>query len=50
MNLIFNKDKNISKLSLSILVNLSYTSEFDECAKMLDLGIMDALYKLLKNT
>ncbi|CAD8119222.1 unnamed protein product [Paramecium sonneborni] len=50
MNLIQNKDKNISKLSLSILLNLSFTSELDECQKMLDLGIMDTLYKLLKNT
>lgn len=50
MKLIFNKDKVISKLSLSILVNLSYTLEFDECSKMLDLGIMDILYKLFKNT
>lgn len=50
MSLINNKDKNISKLSLSILVNLSYTSEMDECTKLLDLGIIDVLYKLLKNT
>ncbi|CAK63093.1 unnamed protein product (macronuclear) [Paramecium tetraurelia] len=50
MNLINNKDKNISKLSLSILVSLSFTSEFDECSKLLDLGIMDVLYGLLKNT
>ncbi|CAD8120500.1 unnamed protein product [Paramecium sonneborni] len=50
MNLIQNKDKNISKLSLSILVNLSFTSELDECQKMLDLGIIETLYKLLKNT
>ncbi|CAD8206470.1 unnamed protein product [Paramecium octaurelia] len=50
MNLIYHKDKNIQKLSLSILLNLSYTSELDECAKLQDLGIMETLYKLLKNT
>lgn len=34
---------------MKILLNLSYTSDIDECRKLLDLDIMEVVYKLLKN-
>lgn len=34
---------------MSILVNLSYTQNLDDCIKLFDLGIIDVVYKLLKN-
>ncbi|CAD8156789.1 unnamed protein product [Paramecium octaurelia] len=50
IDFVYFKEKNISKISMTILVNLSYTSDFHECAKLLDLGITDVVYKLLKNS
>lgn len=47
--LIYYKEKNIAKLAMKIVLNLSYTSDLDECQKLLDLDIMDVVYKLLKN-
>ncbi|CAD8161036.1 unnamed protein product [Paramecium pentaurelia] len=50
IDFVYFKEKNISKISMTILVNLSYTSDLSECKKLLDLGITDVVYKLLKNT
>ncbi|CAD8062205.1 unnamed protein product [Paramecium primaurelia] len=50
IDFVYFKEKNISKISMTILVNLSYTSDLNECTKLLDLGITDIVYKLLKNT
>lgn len=47
--MIYFKEKNVAKLSMKILLNLSYTSDIDECRKLLDLDIMEVVYKLLKN-
>ncbi|CAK72071.1 unnamed protein product (macronuclear) [Paramecium tetraurelia] len=50
IDFVYINEKNIQKISMTILVNLSYTSDFHECAKLLDLGITDVVYKLLKNS
>lgn len=50
IDFVYFKEKNLSKISMTILVNLSYTSDVNECTKLLDLGITDVVYKLLKNT
>ncbi|CAD8073565.1 unnamed protein product [Paramecium sonneborni] len=50
LDFVYFKEKNISKISMTILVNLSYTSDVEDCQKLLDLGITDVIYKLLKNS
>lgn len=48
-DLVTYSDKLIGNLAITIICNLTFTIDKEESIKLLDLGILDVILKLLKN-